>query len=141
MKKQLYLFIFFTYILAVNSPVQAQQTRLTGTITDPDTHQPLVGASVAVKGKITGTVTNGNGKFELNTSVPSTLVISMIGYERQEINVQSAEPLTIGLKESTADLNQVVVSASRIEESSLRTPLLLKNGCPRHSTSSRGNHV
>ncbi|AXE20357.1 TonB-dependent receptor [Runella rosea] len=126
MKKQFYFLIFFTYILAMTSPVQAQQTRLTGTITDPETHQPLVGASVAVKGKITGTVTNGNGKFELSTSVPSTLVISMIGYERQEIYVQSADPLTIGLKETTADLNQVVVSASRIEESSLRTPVTIE---------------
>ena len=126
MKKYIHFLKAIAIALTFIHAIQAQQTRLSGVITDPETQQPLVGVSVAVKGKIAGTVTDNKGKFELNTAIPATLVISMIGYERQEINVQNNTVLTISLKESAADLNQVVVSASRIEESSLRTPVTIE---------------
>ncbi len=126
MKKQIYFLILFALGLLINHTMYAQQTRLTGTVTDPETQQPLAGASVAVKGKVIGTVTDAKGKFELNTAVPATLIISMVGYERQEINVRNNTVLTISLKESAADLNQVVVSASRIEESILRSPVTVE---------------
>ncbi len=126
MKKQIYFLIVFTLGLTINQFIYAQQTRLSGSITDPETQQPLASASVAVKGKIIGTVTDSKGRFELNTTVPVTLIISMVGYERQEINVQNNTVLSIALKESVADLNQVVVSASRIEESILRSPVTVE---------------
>lgn len=125
MKKQIY-FLIILAILTINHSIQAQQTRLSGIITDPETKQPLVGASIAVKGKVIGTVTDNKGKFELNTAIPATLIISMIGYERLDIHVKDNSLISIALKESAADLNQVVVSASRIEESILRSPVTVE---------------
>ena len=82
MKKYIHFLKAIAIALTFIHAVQAQQTRLSGVITDPETQQPLVGASVAIKGKIAGTVTDNKGKFELNTAIPVTLVISMVGYER-----------------------------------------------------------
>ena len=126
MKKYISLLIFFGCICWMSSTLQAQQTRLSGIITDPETKQPLQGVSVAVKGKVIGTVTDAKGRFELATATPVTLVISMVGYERQEVSASNDQPLKISLKADVAELNQVIVSASRIEESSLRTPVTIE---------------
>ena len=61
----LFLFIQITTAFSQN---------IKGTINDPATQQPLVGVSVAVKGKVIGTVTNAKGQLELNTTLPATLV-------------------------------------------------------------------
>lgn len=52
-----------------------------------ETGEPMIGVSVLVKGTNTGTVTDFNGKFLLNVSPSSVLVISYIGYQTQEIKV------------------------------------------------------
>jgi outer membrane receptor protein involved in Fe transport len=120
---------FFTYILFllfVSAGAFAQRSSIKGKVTDAENQKPLAGASVAVKGKVAGTITNADGNFELNTPVPVTLVISMVGYERQEIVVNNETSLTIALKAGAEDLNQVVVSASRIEESILRSPVSIE---------------
>jgi outer membrane receptor protein involved in Fe transport len=126
MKKYTFICLLIACFSAINYDLYAQQTKLSGTITDPETQQPLVGVSVAVKGKVLGTVTDAKGKFELTTAAPATLVISMIGYERQEVTATNGQPISISLKTGVAELNQVIVSASRIEESSLRTPVTIE---------------
>lgn len=126
MKKPLYFLVFLAFGLMINQVIYAQQTRLSGSITDPETQQPLAGASVSVKGKVIGTVTDAKGKFELTTALPATLVISMVGYERREVTATNEQPIAIALKTGVSELNQVIVSASRIEESSLRTPVTIE---------------
>ena len=126
MKKHILFLAFLGCICLTNSILFAQQTRLSGTITDPENQQPLVGVSVSVKGKVIGTVTDTKGHFELATSTPATLVVSMVGYERQEVTVKDNQPLAIALKSDVAELNQVIVSASRVEESSLKTPVTIE---------------
>ncbi|MBB3838478.1 outer membrane receptor protein involved in Fe transport [Runella defluvii] len=126
MKKYISFLVFLSCLGLTTNLLLAQQTRLTGTVTDPENQQPLVGVSVAVKGKVIGTVTDAKGHFELATATPATLVISMVGYERQEVVVKENQPLAIALKSDVAELNQVIVSASRVEESSLRTPVTIE---------------
>ncbi|MDF7818395.1 TonB-dependent receptor [Runella sp. MFBS21] len=125
MKKHI-LFWVCTIAIWATDTLHAQQVQLRGAIIDSDTQRPLVGVSIAVKGKVAGTVTDLKGNFELASSLPTTLIISMVGYERQEINVQKSEPLTISLKESASDIDQVVVSASRIEENILRSAVTVE---------------
>src|SRR6185503_2439556 len=76
---------------------------LTGTITDEQTRESVIGASIVLKGTTVGTVTDADGKFSLLTDVlpPFTIVVSIVGYVSQEIPVSNLEqPLVIRLKNS-----------------------------------------
>lgn len=120
------LFQYTTLLLLLSTAVFAQKVSIKGNVSDAATNKPLVGVSIVIKGKVSGTVTNQDGNFELITTVPTVLSISMVGYERQEVDVQRAAPIRISLKEATSDLNQVVVSASKIEESIMRSPVSIE---------------
>ena len=121
--KKTYLLILFLLCSLFSF---AQQ--ISGTVADAVTKKPLSGVTISLKGKNTGTVTNTQGQFSLKTSasLPVTLVVSMVGYERQELVAKDASPLTIALKEGMEELNQVVVSASRVEENILRSPVSIE---------------
>src|SRR6218665_2902767 len=120
------IFTYIVFLLFISAGAFAQKTTIKGKITDAETQKPLIGVSVAIKGKVAGTITNADGNFELSTTVPATLVISMVGYERQEVAVTNETSLNIALKTGAEDLNQVVVSASRIEENILRSPVSIE---------------
>jgi iron complex outermembrane receptor protein len=106
--------------------VTAQTTKISGHIFDQDSQKPVSGVSISVKGKNTGTITNSEGFFELKSSLPATLVLSLIGYARQETEVASGENLRINLVPAIEELNQVVISASRVEENILRSPVSIE---------------
>lgn len=125
MKRTLLLMFLILCVLFMQN-AKAQSTQLSGHITDNDTQKPLSGVSVSVKGRNTGAITNGDGLFELKTNVPATLVISLIGYARQEVEVASAQAINVNLVPAAEELNQVVVSASRVEESILRSPVSIE---------------
>ena len=89
---------------------------ISGLVTD-ETGGPLPGATIAVKGTNIKTVTGADGKFSLN--VPdnaTTLVISYVGMESQEVNITNVTNVTVNLKPSgDATLSEVVVTALGIE--------------------------
>ena len=67
--------------------VTAQTQKVTGVVISEEDGQPVIGASVLVKGTQIGTVTNIDGKFEL-PNVPSsakTIVVSVVGMQSQEV--------------------------------------------------------
>ena len=89
------------------------QSELTGHIVDANTNEPLIGASVTVKGnKQEGVVTEVDGNFTLSTkeNAPLKLKIEYIGYRPIDIEVYDAEePIEVQLKENSKFLNEVVV--------------------------------
>lgn len=86
----------------------AQTTKVTGTIVD-ETGQPVIGATVLVKGTTTGVVSDPEGKFILHLPEgKSTLVISFIGYEPQEL--KAVPNMKVVLKEQSQMLEGVVVT-------------------------------
>ncbi len=104
------------------------QNKISGTIND-NNDQPIAGANVVIKGKVTGSTTDASGKFSFETSVapPFTLVVSMIGYAKKEVEVTSTSDLvTVQLFESTEVLQEVVFSASRVDESILESPVSIE---------------
>ncbi len=119
--------IFTLTIILLNSIAVIAQN-FTGTITDAETKKPLAGASVTIKGKNTGTISNTQGFFSLKTSTkpPFTLVFTMIGFERQTIDVTDNNPINVSLKAGDELLQQVVISASRIEENILKSPISIE---------------
>lgn len=105
------------------------QTTISGTVTDAAA-RPLVGISIQVKGKVLGTITNNDGHFTLHVSdqPPVTLVVSSVGFAAQEITVteQAASALSITLQEQSIMASEVVVSASRMEESVMKSPVSIE---------------
>lgn len=106
--KRLIYFLFCLY-LGIGW-VTAQTTQVTGYVTSAENGEPIIGATIVVKGTNVGTVTDFNGKFSLNTpAFAKTLVVSYIGTETQEVPVKSV--VNIVLAASTQNLDEVIVVA------------------------------
>ena len=94
-------------LLLISISAFAQQT-IRGTLRS-STGEALSGATVSVKGTNRSVVTDQNGEFNIQAATGSTLVISYVGYEGQEVAVSSADPLSISLTALTTSMNEVVV--------------------------------
>jgi len=82
---------------------------VTGKIVNTE-NQPLANISVVEKGTTNGTVTKENGSFSLNVSdANATLTISSVGFVSQEVSLGGRTSINITLKETSSELNQVVV--------------------------------
>ena len=106
------------------------QTSVSGQVTDGSTGEPLAGVNIVVKGKVIGTISDGNGNYSLQVdqAPPFTLSFSFIGFESQEIEITNANTtgLNIILDEGSLLGQEVVVSASRVEESILESPVSIE---------------
>lgn len=91
------------------SVAQQPQTskKITGVVKD-ETGEPAIGASVKLEGSKVATVTDIDGRFEINAPIGSTLVVSYIGFESQNVKVES-QSLTVQLKNNAKDIGEVVV--------------------------------
>lgn len=122
-------FICFVVLFLSGSALFGQVT-VSGKVTDVESGEPLIGANILVKGTVLGTISEFDGTFNLKTTTapPITLVISSVGYERKELVVDQATVtgLSIELKESFTLGQEVVVSASRVEESILQSPVSIE---------------
>ncbi|HEY0896870.1 MAG TPA: TonB-dependent receptor [Sphingobacteriaceae bacterium] len=86
------------------------QTKITGKVFGRDDGQPLIGATVKVKGTTNGASTDANGTFSLSVTRGNVLVVSSIGYESQEVAVTDQTSYDITLEPSATSLNEVVVT-------------------------------
>ena len=106
----LILFICLTPLMVSANDGPAVVADVSGTVTNSD-GEALVGASVAIKGTTQGTLTDGNGRFQL--SVPdgsTTLVISYLGYERQEVDIAGRTVVNVTMVSAESYLEEVVVT-------------------------------
>lgn len=100
-------------LMLAGSGVYAQTDGIGGKVTD-NTGEPIIGASVKVKGTSNiGTVTDIDGNFKLNVKPGETLVISYIGCKDQE--VKAGENLKIVLQDNSEVLNEVVVTGYQVQ--------------------------
>jgi len=126
-------FLILLSLLIAGSPIFAQDNpntliEISGRVTDQEKHEPLSDVSVQVKGTTTGTVTNLSGDFRLRTGapLPFTLVFSSVGFQEQEFEVKSlGSNLRIELSTRTVLGNELVVTASRMPENILRSPVAI----------------
>lgn len=121
--------ILFGICCLLLTQVALAQTKVSGTITDAVTKEPLIGVSVQVKGKVIGTITDVKGSFSFSTSTPPpfTLLITSVGYESQEVNVSGDNAaINILLKEQAILGQEVVVAASRVEETVMKSPVAVE---------------
>lgn len=103
--------LFFTFL----SGFLLAQSQVSGTVTGVDSGDPLIGASVVVKGTASGTVTDIDGNYSLMASEDDVLVISYTGYVVQEIPVGAQTTIDIALEEGVS-LSEVVVTGYSVDE-------------------------
>ena len=84
-----------------------QANTVEGIVTDAN-GEPIIGASIVIKGTTNGTITDLDGKFSLSDAT-GTLVISYIGYKTQEIALNGQKQLKVVMKEDSEMLEEVVV--------------------------------
>ncbi len=122
------LFVFL--LLGVAAPSFAQSSvTISGKITDSETQEGLAGVNIGIKGTVLGTISGTQGEFSLKARVqyPVTLIASFVGYKSQEIVVASADaPVALQLVPGALLGEEVVVTASRVEESILKSPVAVE---------------
>ena len=95
-------------MLLFSAGVFAQAHDVKGKVLDEES-QPIAGANVMIKGTTSGTITAGNGEFQLKANDGDVLQISFIGYTTEEITVSGAGPYNVSLLPDLVGLDEVVV--------------------------------
>ena len=105
------------------------QTYISGIVSDEENGETVIGAKIVIKGTLIGTITDVNGNFSLATNyeTPFTLEVSSIGYETEELEIfKSVENFGITVSATEYFEEEVVVSASRIEERIMEAPVAIQ---------------
>ena len=116
-------------LLGSNAFAQGDIFEISGILKDKDTKETLVGATVSIKGTSVGTTTDNEGKFVLRSKVqfPFILIVDAIGFEKQEIEVKDGNAkINIELASQEITSDEVVVTASRLEESIQKSPVAIE---------------
>jgi iron complex outermembrane receptor protein len=120
------------FFLVSGSTIFAQESNLvvvSGKVVDQTTQQPLPGVSVKIKNTVAGTSTNDKGEFALKTRLkfPITLVFNYVGFQQQEYVIKDGtSKLNVELVTQTMLGKDVVVTASRVEENILKSPVAIQ---------------
>jgi len=85
-----------------------QKQKITGRITDVN-GELLIGVNILIKGTTDGVITDVNGEFSIEVVPGQTLVVSYIGFEKQEILVTDQTQLNVIMQEDSTELGDVVV--------------------------------
>ena len=111
---------FFLMSMMFMLPALAQEMiTVSGVVVDSATQEPLIGASILVKGTSTGTATGIDGDFSIKAPVGSTLQVSYIGYTTEEFKVPADGQMNISLKENSSILDEVIVVGAAMKKADL----------------------
>ena len=101
---------YASLLLACSYTSFAQEKRITGKVLDAQTQQPLQGVTINVKGTNTTVVSNSDGSFSIVApSSTSTLVVSYVGFNAQEIKVGDQTSLNVVMATNNSPLDDIVV--------------------------------
>ena len=122
-------YIIYLLLLFISFPLFAQDIRLSGKVTDANNEQ-VANASVTVKDKLAGTITNEKGLFSLTVSkakLPITLLVSSVNHSGFEVQVTTVlQSIAVQLQSQTGLLQEVVTTASRVPENILQSPVSIE---------------
>jgi len=117
------------FFFGISIGLMAQTTHIQGNVTD-EGGEPLGGVNILVKGQVIGTVTDidGNFAFNVQSAPPLKIIVSMVGFASQEIEITDANTtgLDLKLEEQLIMGQEVVVSASRMEQSIMESPVSIE---------------
>ena len=127
--------------LFVSNVALAQKT-ISGTILDGTLNEPLIGATVSVKGTAIGTSTDVDGKYVLN-NVPNgeqVLVVTFIGFKQKEVPFSTESAINVTLEEDANTLSEIVVTSGVIDFAKTReTPVAVSAISPAEISLKIGN--
>src|ERR1044072_3075263 len=104
-----HLLAFVCLFCSASLFAQKNSTTITGKVTDQTNGQPLLGATVAVKGTNQSVAVDANGNFSITVPANATLVVSYVGYGTQEIPVKKQTTINVTMSNTSSTLNDVVV--------------------------------
>lgn len=128
MKATVQIVTCLLFFLFANRTV-AQQTEIKGRVTDSISGEPLAGVYITLRDAVHGTISGTDGTFVLKTQIrpPLGIHITYVGYVAKNIEVAGTSvPLNIKMEEQVMFGQEVVVSASRIEENILRSAVSIE---------------
>ncbi len=105
--------LFVLFAMSLSAAAMAQQ-QVTGTVTDAESGDPLIGASILVKGTTTGTITDVDGTYTLKASPEDVLLFSYTGFNSQEVKVGSSTVIDISLTQGIA-IDEIVVTGYSVD--------------------------
>ena len=111
MEKRLLMFLVGLF-LSIGMAVA--QTQVKGTVVSSEDGEPVVGASVMISGTKTGTITDAEGKFSLNATNGTKLVVSYLGMRVKTVTASTSDDMKIKLDPDNKVLDEVVVTAMGI---------------------------
>jgi TonB-dependent starch-binding outer membrane protein SusC len=88
----------------------AQKQKVTGTVYDATTKEPLIGVNVVIQGTTIGAITDANGRYSIDVpDINSVLILSYMGYVTQNVTVNNQSVIDIQLQPDVQKLNEVIV--------------------------------
>lgn len=105
------LSIMLMCLLLLSGAAHAQKRQITGTVTSAEDNEPLIGATIIVKGSLSGTDTDIDGHYTIEiTPEAKTILFDYIGMKQQEIPVPKTNILNVELQPRALNLDEVVVT-------------------------------
>lgn len=104
-----FVFLFALMVIQSGSLLFAQDIDVRGKITTAEDGSVLIGANILEKGTANGTVTDAKGEFRLKVKTGAVLVISYVGYVKEEIKIVDRNYLNVILKVDVKQVDEVVV--------------------------------
>lgn len=104
-----HLFFLVLFLLFCTGAAAQQAKKISGSVTDNATGEPLIGVSVVETGTLNGNVTDLDGRYTLSVAPGSQVSFSYVGYKAQTVRVSAADVYDIRLAPDTEVLDEVVV--------------------------------
>ncbi|MGP1421922.1 MAG: SusC/RagA family TonB-linked outer membrane protein [Tannerella sp.] len=108
-----HLFMFVLFFLGTN--VLLAQKKVSGVVKEADTNEPLIGATVVVKGTTNGVITDLDGHYTIDVNANDVLQFAYVGLETHEETVGERTVINVSLASSSVKINEVVVTAMGLE--------------------------
>lgn len=118
--KNLFIFRLLSSVILIFGLAQLS-AQVSGTVTDDQHGEALIGVNVVVKGSTEGTITDIDGSYTVNANQGDVLVFSYVGFKIKEMAVGVSSTLDIVLEEDATTLSDVVVTATRTPVRKIRT--------------------
>lgn len=113
------LWVLLMTVFVLSSFENIQDRTITGRITSAEDNSPLPGVNVVLKGTSIGTVTDGNGEYQVNVpATGGTLVFAFIGFKTQEIVIGLPDVVNISMSLEVTQLSEVVVTGYSYQKQS-----------------------
>lgn len=104
-------------LLFMTTIIFAQTKEVTGVVVD-ELGEPLIGVTVSIDGTTDGTITNIDGGFTLQAKPEDVLVVKLLGYVEEKVQVKEQRHITVTMREDTQLLDEVVVVGYGVQKKS-----------------------